>query len=219
MNEQILDTPFKDSFFDFLEKGETIIWQEQPSLNTAFHGGFNAGPSDYDNHFFWAVSILGTAYLIFITKVLVIAIVFLSGLLFFGKLLPMWERRQKNSIEYAITQKQLLFQFKNPWSNKSACYSIPLSEIKTIIVIKKYDIERLKAEYRAEYDATLTTYDKEGLDKIGTIFISTQHPELVPFETKELSTNNKRHQPTMESLDNVEEVAALIKKQMKNLRY
>ena len=49
-------------------------------------------------------------------------------------------------------------------------------------------------------------------DKIGSIFIATHHPELVPFETKDLSNNNKRHQPTLESLDNVQEVAQLITK-------
>ncbi len=220
MNQQILDTPFKDSFFYFLEKGETIIWQGQPSLVTPYYDGNDVRPADdYDNHIFWSLLIMGMVFFIFIKQIPIIAFVYFFGLLFFGKILPSWVRNKKTSIRYAITQKQLLFQFKKVWSNNTTCYSIPFSKIKNIVVIATYDVERIKKYFREAEQPIPDFYNKEGLDKIGTIFIGTHHPELVPFETKDLNTNNKRHQPTIELLDNVEEVAALIKRQIQNLRY
>ena len=32
MKNQTLDAPIRDSFFDFLEKGEKILWQGEPDL-------------------------------------------------------------------------------------------------------------------------------------------------------------------------------------------
>ena len=36
MKNQILDEPIRDSFSDYLDKGETILWSENPRLNISY---------------------------------------------------------------------------------------------------------------------------------------------------------------------------------------
>ena len=76
----------------------------------------------------------------------------------------------------------------------------------------RYDIDRIRREVEGgNHEFHEQDYIDKGLDKIGTIIIAPHHPELIPFETKDLAKNNKRHQPSIELLEDVEEVAKMIR--------
>ena len=48
MKNLIIDTPFRDSFSDYLVKGETILWEGQPSLKSS--SSFDSNPDDSNNY-------------------------------------------------------------------------------------------------------------------------------------------------------------------------
>ena len=73
MKKEILDAPFRDSFSDFLEKGESVLWRGQPKQNSLF-SWVGAGTAmmgvymyslfydGFQNHFlaaFWTVMFVG----------------------------------------------------------------------------------------------------------------------------------------------------------------
>ncbi len=217
MKNLILDTPFRDSFSDYLVKGETIVWKGQPSLKSA--SSFESDPDDSNNYDRYAI-----ASSFFIGFILLYATrdtpyagwLFFTILLFIMVIIPTWMIQKKKNYTYVITQNQILFQFKKSWRNKKTLHSIPFSEIKNIIVVMAYDIEKIKADYRNAYEAIPEVYNRTGLEKIGTIFIVPTNPKSINFETTDLLHNEKRHLPTLELLDNVNDVAKIIQEGIKN---
>ena len=215
MKDLILDNPIRHSFPDFLGKGETIVWEGKPCFDTLLFGDSNRSSDDFGKH-------RTIAIYLFFTMLMFIAIYneeFLMGsFYFFANLflflfLGRWKKKKNKHYKYAITQKQILFQFKEKWWHKNPIFhSIPFSEIKDIIIIMRYDLDRLQKQMetgRAEFNEQ--DYIDKGLDKIGSIIIVPHHPELIPFETKDLANNGKRHQPSIELLEDVEKVAKMIR--------
>ncbi len=215
MKKLILDTPFCDSFSDFLEKGETIVWEGQPSWKSGYQ--YDATPDEYGNYMqftFWSIVIIVIAAMILNgTSTLIIACSIVAIIIF--KILPSLMLSNKRNFKYAITQKQVFIEFKKNIIGKQEIHSIPLSEIKDILLVMTYDLKRIKAEYQEAAQPIPGFYQKEGLDKIGTIFIVPHNPQAIKFDTVNLQNNEKRHLPTLELLDDVNEVAKVIRQGIK----
>lgn len=199
MKKEILDAPLiKDSFEDFLEKNETIIWKGDANdpayaITPRKRNSFSVDKWDLIK---LGVAILGIVILIiiyFVNKgffmIAFIVIAALNGLLY--------NRKNLNSkiIEYAITSKQIIIH--SNYSKNNTFYNIPFTEIKNCIV---------------------TINEKE---KRGTIFLVLKEPDRVEFETYWVKDNGeieKRHQPTIENISNPHEVGDLIREGIKNVK-
>jgi len=99
---EILDTPFIDSFDDFIEEEEKIIWSGQPKIHDVFWDIFKMGflifflyilkeVSSYESTFFRVVAIL----------------VLIQAFLIYLK------NKKRKQTFYAITPTRVLFQFPN----------------------------------------------------------------------------------------------------------
>ena len=209
MKEPILDTPFRDSAFDFLEKGETIIWRGQPTFMDNRY-------LDSDKQSSWyALFLVVTTFILFIKQISIILIVAYFVLMCSIKVATFWIPKNKRNINYAITQKQIIFQFKKNWFGKNNFHVIPLSEIKDIIVVMKYDLDKMEKKHAKIYEAIPQFYQTEVAKKIGTIFLVPKYPQLVNFETIDLSSKEKRHQPTLELIEDANAVAEIIREKIR----
>lgn len=218
MGNSIIDTPFHDSFFDYLSKGETILWEGQPSLKSA--SSFDSDPDDSNNYSRFAIITtfsIGFIILCLIKGTPYISWFFYIVLIFNIIIIPIWMMNKKKNCTYAITQNQVLFQFKKGWKNTTVFHTIPFSEIKNIIVVQTYDIEKIKADYKNANEAIPEFYLKPGLEKIGTIFLVPKDPSSINFETTDLLQNEKRHLPTLELLEDVKTVAKVIREGIQNV--
>jgi len=205
MTKLILDTPYRDSFPDFLEKGETIIWEGQPSLKS------EATSDEYEKYMkfsFWGIIVIAICAMIltgvsmFITGTLIIAVIIF-------KVLPYLFFFNKKKFNYAITQKQILFEI-----SKKEIHTIPFADIKDIILVLSYDLEKIEADYREAEQPVPEFYRKEGIEKIGTIFLVPHQPDSINFDTINLQDNERRHLPTLELLDDAAAVAKMIKERI-----
>jgi hypothetical protein len=215
MKNEILDTPFRDSFADYLIKGETIVWEGQPSSINNF-GNDDEASDDYDNHRLFTMFIIGIGIFTYLTKIPWLVFILFLTLFFLTIIVPKWNRQNRRNFSYAITEKQILFQMKERWRRNYVVHSIPFSEIKEILIVMTFDVEKRKKEYENIYEDAPTIYNKEGIEKIGTIFIVPHQPELISFETSDLINHEKRHQPTLELLEEVNAVAEISRKKNKN---
>ena len=94
--------------------------------------------------------------------------------------------------KYAITTKRILFRLSH--LPKNEIHDIPFTRINNCIV-------------------TTTKANS------ATIFLSVKNPQLIPFETYKISyskAEERRHQPTLELVKNVNQVAELIRKGIEN---
>lgn len=106
MKKLILDTPFRDSFSDFLDKGETILWQGQSELKKDLY--------QFD---------LGDGGIIFHLVYYKIISPIIREIIHIGK--------NKNT-GYAITSKRILFRLGH-WK-KNRIQDIPFSKIKNLLI-------------------------------------------------------------------------------------
>ncbi len=215
MKDLILDSPIKHSFPDFLGKGETILWEGKPCFDNLIYSDSKKNTDDFSTHRSIAISLFFLVLFIIAisTKEYLMGGFYIIALFFSLGLLSVWKRKTNNHYKYAITQKQILFEFKERWWHRNPVfYSIPFSEIKDLIVIMRYDLDRIRKEIEGgNHEFHEQDYTDKGLDKIGSIILVPLHPHLIPFETKNLANNDKRHQPSLELLENVEDVAKMIR--------
>lgn len=199
MKKQILDTPFRDSFEDFLHKDETIQWEktinEEIEIPVIFNdeGQWKFSFGKLANNLLFAVGITifffyysatdPNLILIFLPFFTILIAFFINHRLYSTRIHP---------TQYAITTKRVLFRLSH--LPKNEIHDIPFSQINNCIV-------------------TIS----EG--NTGTIFLAVKNPQLIPFETFTILDNNEkewRHQPTLESIDEVNLVAELIRKGIEN---
>ena len=96
-------------------------------------------------------------------------------------------RRKKT--RYLITDKRILFQL---WKLGTVQHhSIDFDSIKNVVVVHESKNE-------------------------GVIYIGVKKPHEIAFDTYSFSGNERRHQPTLEMIGNVEEVASYIKMGVQN---
>ncbi|MFK8009005.1 MAG: hypothetical protein AB8H03_21765 [Saprospiraceae bacterium] len=141
MKKTILDTPFHDSFSDFLVKGETIIWSGQPKRNYSLDG-FEIAILIlllFSLIISWRTSI-GFAFFIGIN-------IFFAWLIFTSKSRDVKEG--ENTI-YAISQKRLFYKFNN--RNTSKVFFIPFENIKNISIKHKDIYIKTKRTEKVPFD-------------------------------------------------------------------
>jgi len=215
MKNLILDTPIRHSFPDFLGKGETIIWEGKPCFNNTVFNEAQERTDDFSTHrsIVFSLFLIGLSFYSFYNEDYIMGGFYIIGIFFTLNFFSLLNRKLHSHYRYAITQKQILFRLKEKWWHKNPVFhSIPLSDIRDIIIIMEYDIDRMREETEAaDMEFNEHYYIDKGLDKIGSIILVPHHPHLIPFETRDLNNNNKRHQPSMELLENVEEVAEMIR--------
>ena len=195
MKKLILDTPFRDSFSDFLEKGETIVWED-----SAIDPKFAVTPIKKNFFQFTRRRIIITIltalalgiYIIFYDTLVSSNITFLF-IAFILMLSALDKKHHGNDIaEFALSTKRILI--KSNYSKNRVIYDIPFSHLNNCIVEEK----------------------KSGR---GTIFLALKNPVEIPFETFTIKDNGeieKRHQPTLENIADPQEVAKLIREGIRN---
>ena len=96
--------------------------------------------------------------------------------------------------EYAITSQRILFQSTG---KKKEFFEIPLSEINDCIV----EIKNLDTNH-------------------GTIFLAVKNPKAIPFDTFTVKDNGdieKRHHPTLENIQNPNEIVKLLRETIQKM--
>ena len=141
MKNQILDLPFRDSFSDFLEKGEKILWQASAEKKE-----FSIAPTIPKKKKFTIKSFV----LDFFFLVIIYASFFyiekfsegLSILLAFPIMLIIMliVRLRSTPIKYAITTDRILFKSIN--SREIKINEIPFSEINHCIIVENENQKR-----------------------------------------------------------------------------
>ncbi|MFK8009003.1 MAG: hypothetical protein AB8H03_21755 [Saprospiraceae bacterium] len=195
MEKLILDTPFRDSYSDFLEKGETIVWKDSaidpkyavvPVKKKLFNFNRNEILIIILAGFFLGI------YIVFYDKLAASGTSFLVIVLLL--LLNVFHKQHyKNHIaEFALSTKRILI--KSNHSKDRVIYEIPFSQLNNCIVEEK----------------------KSGR---GTIFLDLKNPAEIQFKTFTIIDNGeieKRHQPTLENIEDPQAVAKLIREGIKN---
>jgi len=199
MKKQILDTPFTDSFQDFLHKDETIQWEmtlDEEIQTPIFFNDEGRWIFNYQLLFwpFGVASALSILYY-FLNPQIESKFIFIVPYIMVTIALPRAYRIYGTKIhptKYAITTKRILFRLSH--LPKNEIHSISFSQINNCIV-------------------TISKGNN------GTIFLAVKNPQLVPFETYQIlysKGTEKRHQPTLEVVEDVNQVAELIRKGIEN---
>jgi len=197
MGNEILDAPIRDSFQDFLHKDETIQWEktidEDIKIPIIFNdeGTWKFSFGKILNEILFTTGL--SVFLFYVTyeKLIIFIspfIIFLISLFFYHKIYG----TKIHPTKYVITTKRILFRLSH----------LPKNEIQDISF--------------SQINNCIVTID-EG--NSGTIFLAVKNPKDIPFETFTILDNNEkewRHQPTLESIDEVNLVAELIRKGIEN---
>lgn len=199
MSDKILDTPFTDSFQDFLHKDEIIQWEmtlDEKIQTPIFFNDEGRWSFNYQL-LLWPFGVASALSILFyfLNPQMEDRFILIVPYIFMIFSLPRAYRiygTEIHSTKYAITNKRILFRLSHLPKNK--IHEIPFSQINNCIV----------------------TIAK---GNIGTIFLAVKNPQLIPFETYTFLDNDareKRHQPTLESVEDVNKIAELIRKGIEN---
>lgn len=206
MNHEILDEIIHDELRGLLKRGERVIWEGQPSnkINWKIHSFGTTLEIVINNVISWFLVILfGGIFLnilIFIFWDSSIETKFVLVVSFFVFLLSMYYRgHQKRRTKYIISNERILFQlwkkeevlFENWILGHREYHSIPFSEINNIVIVEE-------------------TPNK------GVIFLAVKNPNEIPFDTLNFSNGERRHQPTLELVEEVKTVGEYIKMGIQN---
>ena len=202
MKREILDEPIRQLVDDFLEKEESVLWEGTPSIDSL------------DGSFFFILFIAAFPGLFLLLWYLTMTENQLNSfyqiagsvIIFFSILLSYNYSKQLKRIRthYFITQKQILFQLKKE------IHSIPFTEINNILII---DFDPIGDPDYEDDSIYLNKPDKDPL--FGTIFLAVKNPKLIPFQTYDFRTREKRAQPTLE-LIKTKKAGELIHQGIKN---
>ena len=189
MKHEILDDGFiKDRRWS-LEPGEKIIWEGRPHVRFISSHPFKDAKFEFEDIF--GVVLISCGFLFLLVPIL-IYFIYLGGVLKYTTLFLIGAfvfirgsaiiKRKKT--KYTITSQRIIFQL---WKIEKgeALHEIPFSKITNIAV---------------------TEESKNN----GVIYLGVKNPELIPFETEHIIDGNKRHQPTLEFIDDVKEVSQYI---------
>jgi len=180
MKNQILDELTRDSFSDFLEKGEKIIWVGKPNLTMESTWKNKLGKISF---IIFSILILLEAFLY--NKILLAWVKLFFLLLFTFTLYRIYYAKKKDveQIQYAITSKNIIFKLTNLDFRK-----LPLTSILNIKVIRNEN-----------HLPSIELVVKEGA-RFETYIL---HDNKNRFVTK-------RKTPTLEHIENTEEIIQLI---------
>ena len=194
MKYEILDELNLSEIQKDLRKGEKIIWEGKPTQQYPL-AMFPSEPS--------FLELLAGVFSIFPLLILImvlIALFFQVGIIgktllgLFFLLFPSPIQRflfKTRRIKYWISDQRVFFQLPYRFFSRRI-YSLPLEEIKGVVITQEFQ-------------------------KQGTIFFAVKNPKIINFDTHHLISKELRHQPTFEMVPNVEEVANLIRKAIKDI--
>ncbi|HFC00199.1 MAG TPA: hypothetical protein ENJ53_05290 [Phaeodactylibacter sp.] len=188
MKNEILDTPFRDTFSDFLEKGEKILWENQPvklPLKGQMIFIFLFVFMFLLIFVFMAASSRSAS---FFSTILVLCIIVILGIV---GIYPMYRQflRQKE-VRYAITKRQILFRQKT--KKGVEVYSIPIKDIENISVEKNF--------YKSP---------------IGDISFTMKETKELSFKMNDLASGAPLTYPKIQQVAEVVDVSKLIQKILK----
>lgn len=190
MKNQILDEPIHDSFADFMEKGETILWRGNPRLNKSH---FDSILQDIIGH------LTGVTIILFILTLHLKDFIGLWGgpvfLIIYLMIQHFWViyiNRKKKNTNYAISQKRIFFSFTN--RKTTNIHILEFKELKNFI---------------ANQDKFYS--------KTNTFFLALKNPKSISFTTYNLKNGERRHQPTLELIEDAKAVSKLLKEGIKNI--
>lgn len=190
MKNQILDDPIRDSFADFLEKGETILWRGNPQLNNSI---FDIIVNDILKHLFGVILIL-----FFLTIYFMELLGMFGGFVIFSIFLiiqhfwVVFKNKKKKQTLYAISQKRIFFSFTE--QKETIIHTIEFQELNNFII----------------------NQDKIN-NKSRTFFLSAKNPKSILFTTYNFKNNDRRHQPTLELIEDHQAVSKLLEEGIKNV--
>ena len=199
MKNKVLDIPYKETFADFLETKESICWQSAPqffpSLNKNEELFFGYSFEDIRYNVGVIILILFSLFILLQAEEypifsLCFVIVIIIGFVIYS---PIYHLFPFKDIQYAITQKKMIFKFVYRWSSKIKIHTIPFENISRINVIMEKDLE-----------------------DIGTIFIYLKNPNNKPFKTRNIRRGGERFHITMELIEHPNEVIKLIQRNINN---
>lgn len=185
MKNEILDEPIRDTFSDYLQQGETIVWEGQPRQNNPFTGGFGVGVFIFCFYFLLMHDAFKPFTIPIIISILVGHIVF-----------TVYKNKKKGKTKYAISQKSVFFQIRS--LGKTEIHTIPFEDLNNVIV--------------TENDFYLSF--KKG---IGVIHLGHKNPAQLNFTTYDFDITERRHQPTLELIEDVNKIAELIRQGIRNV--
>ena len=196
MKDQILDEIIVDDFHRFLTKGEKVIWEGNPQKT----GLLNLSRND-SSMYAWIGKMMGGFALwlffwIFFFEILLESgggrIVFkifivIAHLVTFIPII--WRIIRRKKTKYIISDKRVLFQL---WKyGRTKYFSIDFDDMKNVVVVRENQ-------------------------KDGVIYIGVKNPRGIIFDTYNFNGGERRHQPTLEMIENVEEVANYIRMGIRN---
>lgn len=190
MKYEILDENIVDELHNQLNKGERIIWEGKPQRSFDFSlsrgdAAVNAWIQRITN--LLMIGLFLFPFLISIYLALELEIqpkVFISIFIVIAFIPEILKILQRKKTKYIISNQRIIFKlWKNGGSN---IYSIPFSEMKGVVVARE-------------------------TEKDGVIHLAVKNPHRLKFDTFNLSSGERRHHPTLEMIENVEQVASFIR--------
>lgn len=195
-NNIILDSPFKTDDLVKISPNETILWTGAPSRSLSI---FDIG---LDFSFILAYVKRGVFIGWFILGFLIyynyfglttVSTIVWSMIGVLAILAPeSFMMKRKKSTRYILTSEQLIFQLW--WFGKKSTHSIPLSNIANVVISEK------------SYNNT------------GVILIMVKNANQLNFNTYDFGSNERRHQPTLEMIEDIHTVAHLLQEAIRENR-
>lgn len=189
MKNQILDELSRDSFADYLEKGESILWRGTPQLNNSI---FDIITNDIQKHFFGVIIILTFLTFYFMEFFGIFGgFVIFSLFLIFQHSWVVFKNKKKKQTLYAISQKRIFFSFTE--RKETSFHTIEFQELNNFIINQN----RIN-------------------NKSKTFFLAVKNPKSISFTTYNFKDNDRRHQPTLELIEDHNTVAKLLREGIEN---
>ncbi|MFK7775516.1 MAG: hypothetical protein AB8F94_25465 [Saprospiraceae bacterium] len=198
MKKEILDIPFRDSIFDFLEIKEEIIWQGEPQLfpnrnrNEKLYLGYSLDDI-LSRLMFTLLCVFIVLALILLEDYPIAGLIFVIGTAATVIIYEYIYKGTSRNIEYILTQKKVFFKFTKKGSTKTAFHAISYGDISKVDVAMEGDLE-----------------------DIGAIFFYLKNPNNKPFTTRNIRYGGERYQITMELIEHPYEVIKLIREGIEN---
>ena len=191
MKTKILDTPIIENIQDLLTTGECIVWEGVPNPSkTSTILEIESKASFYRFDYGHGHPIFITVLFLLLGLFFTYHYEFLFGFSFLltglaTLILPeIFKNKRKQNTKYFITSKRIIFELW--WYGKKSFHQIEFSNLQNIII-------------------------SERENKNGVIYFVVKNPKTIDFTTYCFSKGERRHQPTFETIENVNEVAQLIR--------
>ena len=187
MKSFVLDDLFYDEIRNSLLTNEKVIWEGKPQFRFGQIDPFRGSDTLADK----VMSLMGLLFILSFFPLLfflwmfnsVFKIILIIVVLMIAT--PIIQRyiiRKKTT--YVMTNQRIIFKLWN-FQKGAVLYDIPFKKINDIVI---------------------TEESKNN----GVIFLAVHEPESIFFDTTNLKSGDRRHQPTIELIDNVHEVGKYI---------